>query len=546
MPNDKKSAVNIFILSLNKEKKLLTFTIGNFVIFLLCIILCFVNKNLYICENIVLVFVVLISVICGKKMGIITSFFAGFLVIIALLINNGINVGNSLGNGFFQLSIYVVVSIICGYMIDLLMGLKKDLGNEMAYNKDTGIPNMNLFSIIDCNGKDLNSYNVITIIINNNNNIIDLLGIDIYNNLLSIVYRRLKANISEKSMITQPEKNKLWIAKQFVDPHTDIKYILSILQEPLNIDDIPLYVEFSLGITQVKGRSKCLIQDSYRNSDIAARYAQKNKLLYAVYTDDLIYKSNDFELLGVFSKALEDYQTKLVYQPKFDLKTNLPIGLEALIRWEHPKYGLIDPGTFIPLVEGTQLIHLLTEWVINQVVKKIIEFKCEKIDINISLNLSAKNLFDPDFVKRVLKAVSSISPDNVELEITESVLMSDPEESKKILKMFVDEKIKVTLDDFGRGYSSLAYLSQFPINTVKLDQYFMPKITNDNDILNIVKATIDLAHKLGYKVIAEGVETKEVLNILKELDCDMVQGFYLSKPIKDNEIISWYKKNVEH
>jgi EAL domain-containing protein (putative c-di-GMP-specific phosphodiesterase class I) len=186
-----------------------------------------------------------------------------------------------------------------------------------------------------------------------------------------------------------------------------------------------------------------------------------------------------------------------------------PYGLEALIRWHHPEKGLIMPDSFIPLVEETKLIHLLTDWVLTNTLYKIKAFRALGIEVPISINVSAKNLYDPFFFERVMKNINSSGVDKklIKFEITESVLMINPEESKNVL--------------------------------------FMQKILINSQVRQIVKSAIQLSKDLGYKVVAEGVETAEVLDVLKEFNCDYAQGYYFAKPIASEEIEDWYRKALQ-
>lgn len=222
-----------------------------------------------------------------------------------------------------------------------------------------------------------------------------------------------------------------------------------------------------------------------------------------------------------------------------------PTGLEALIRWQHPNRGLIMPDNFIPLVEQTQLIHLLTDWVIKKAIEKNTILHERQLKMQISVNVSVKNLLDPEFINRVNKIIDEYkaSPIDIEFEITESMLMSNPDEIKKILEKMKKRGHLISIDDFGTGYSSLAYLSQFPIDIVKIDRYFIQDLNHNESTRQIVESTINLAHNLGFKVVAEGVEDEEILNYLRQYGCDYGQGYYFAKPLRDQEIDDWYNKH---
>lgn len=501
--------------------------------------------------NTMYILIVFAGFTLGTRWGLITALVGGILLGPLMPLSTTGPTGPEqqvFFNWFFRLGTYSIVGLFCGLTSDSLRKNLLTITALYSHNQDTGIPNINSLSdLVNKTPSYSVKRSVVTVLVNNYDNINDLLGIEIYCKLLNKIYYNLKSQLPNGTIIVQADSNKIWISKNYEDLYSDVTVCLNLLKEPLNIEEIPLYVEFSLGIASIDNYKKCASPDAFKHCDIAARHAQKNNLPFAIFDERYLSKRGDFELLGVFPKALEENQTKLVYQPKIDLRTNEPIGLEALIRWDHPTRGLIMPDAFIPLVEETQLIHSLTDWVLVQAIKKIKDFKREDIDVNVSINISVKNLFDSRFFDRAYELVKreNVSPRQIEFEITESVLMNNPEESKVLLQRLCDHEFVISLDDFGRGYSSLAYLSEFPIQIIKIDKYFMSQIAYDQSVKYIVKATIDLAHKLGYSVVAEGIEGENVANIAKELHCDYAQGYYFAKPLHDTDVINWYKSNMQ-
>lgn len=242
---------------------------------------------------------------------------------------------------------------------------------------------------------------------------------------------------------------------------------------------------------------------------------------------------------------MKDNQVILYYQPKIEIATNKTYGFEALVRWEHPEKGMISPGDFIPIVEETQLINPLTEWVLDKSLIKLKELHENDIKSSFAINISTKNLQNPRFLEKVVSIFEKhhMASSDIEFEITESALMGNPEKSRYLLDNLKNYNIILSIDDFGTGYSSLAYLSRLPVNNIKIDQYFIKNLTKDVGVRHIVKATIDLSHNIGLKVIAEGVENKEALDILKEFNCDYAQGYYFSKPFPDTQLLDWLNKN---
>lgn len=233
----------------------------------------------------------------------------------------------------------------------------------------------------------------------------------------------------------------------------------------------------------------------------------------------------------------------MVYQPKFCLRDGSLTGLEALLRWYHTELGPISPVEFIPLAEETGIITQIGHWVINHACQQLAEWNSLGFNgITIAVNLSARQL-KADIIStiEVALAVSGLPAQSLELELTESMIMGNPQESVSILSKLKALGLTIAVDDFGTGYSSLSYLKRFPIDTLKIDREFVRDITNDPDDAAITSAIIALAHSLELNVVAEGVETQEQLNFLAMQGCDQVQGFLLSKPLNAEDCLTLLK-----
>ncbi|HPG42671.1 MAG TPA: EAL domain-containing protein [Acholeplasmataceae bacterium] len=446
-------------------------------------------------------------------------------------------------NWIYRMIIFDLVGIIIGYASAKLRRDAKHIKDLMSVNQETGIPNVNrIKDVANCYGD--RALSIYTILISNHHNIIDLLGTDIYHLLIFDIYKDLKEQLPKDVLVIQSDSNKLWIVLPEIDTEFYAKKIVSILNKPYTIKDIPLYADFSIGGSLFYHMGDNCDLTSFEDSDISARHAQLNNLTYVIGDKDKQKKRSEYDLLARFNKALNSSETYLVYQPKIDLDTMKPYGFESLMRWRHPEKGLIPPDVFISLVEETKLIHQLTDWVLIETLKKIKEMMALGHEYPFSINISGKNLYDPQFFERTMKIIedSKVPSHLIEFELTESTLMINPEESKKTLKRFVDFGIKISLDDFGSGYSSLAYLAQFPIHYIKIDRFFIQNIMKDQAMSEIVKSTIALSKTLGYKVVVEGVESKDVVELLKEYTCEYAQGYYFAKPMLSSDISDWLKK----
>ncbi|MDD3842217.1 MAG: EAL domain-containing protein [Candidatus Izemoplasmatales bacterium] len=417
----------------------------------------------------------------------------------------------------------------------------------LSHNYETGIPN--IYSLSNFTDKDAREGKavVIAILINNFENIIERLGNDFYNRLLNKLYNLLIHKLDPQTTIVQAANNKFWITRPFTSFENDINLICEILKHPLSVVGIPIYAEYAIGVDQIEMQSDCKVIDSYRHADIAAKDAQRRNITYMIYDDTLSDKKIGIELLSTFLRALEENQTFLVFQPIIDLKTLKTVAFEALIRWNHPVHGLIMPDRFIPLVEETNLINQLTDWVLKKAIDKEIELQKDGYKIPISINVSANNLSDPDFFTRVQSMIelSQIGHQMIEFEVTESAIIANLEDNQRWMKKMMSDGFTMSLDDFGKGYTSLAYLSQFDVKIIKLDQYFMRHIVASEGVKTIVKSAIDLAHKLGCMVVAEGIEDELVTAICQGFGCDLGQGYYFARPLKEKDLDAWLKRDKE-
>lgn len=497
----------------------------------------------YSYSHIMYIPIVLGGLILGKNWGLIIGIIAGILLGPALPVDTVTMEQQPFINWFFRLIIFTFVGQLSGLFATVL---RKDLLKIVTLystNPETMIPNSNSLSLINLNDDENKSFLLTAIHINNNIEITELLGNNLYLEIVKLIHKRLSINMNNQIIIIQGGSARIWIASNLVDMQKQIDEILDILKEPIAISGIPLYIDFSVGATIIIGTKKLKDIASFHQCDLAARTAYKIGKPYDVFTPDCLVTKYDYELLGSFENALLENQTFLVFQPIYNLRNDKPEGFEALIRWQHPTKGLISPDKFVPSVEQTKLIHQLTDWVLHNVSKKIIEFKKNNIDISISLNISVKNLSNPNFFNSVINILEqyNIEPKNIELEITESMLMDNPNENISLLEAFLNEGISTSIDDFGIGYSSLQYLARLPIKVVKIDRFFISQMASEKAIRSIVDSTIKMSHNLGYLVVAEGIEDQETLDIAKALNCDYGQGYYLSRPMSGDKIIDWYK-----
>jgi len=238
--------------------------------------------------------------------------------------------------------------------------------------------------------------------------------------------------------------------------------------------------------------------------------------------------------------AIQHDQLLLHYQPQVDLTTGHIVQVEALVRWQHPQHGLLFPDQFVPLAEQTGLIRPLSLWVLNTVLRQCQVWQQEKLDLRLSVNLSMWDLQDvqlPDTLSQILQTWN-VTHDTVEIEIVESALAADLERTVEILTRLRERGVRIAIDDFGAGYSSLLYLKKLPVHTIKIDKSFIKDLRNEHDA-TIVRSAVELGHALRLQVVAEGVEDQETYDILRTLGCDFAQGNYISYPLPALEFARW-------
>jgi diguanylate cyclase (GGDEF)-like protein len=320
-----------------------------------------------------------------------------------------------------------------------------------------------------------------------------------------------------------------------------IKKLHDCLEVPFMIDGIPIIVETSIGVATMPEHADdadMLLQ----RADIAMYRAKKMASDYAVYAPEFnLHSPERLGLMAELRDAIEQNQLLLHFQPKVALKTGRIIGNEALVRWQHPRLGLVPPDKFILAAEQTGLIGPLTRWVLIDALTYCQDARREGIRLRVSVNLSARSLHDPQLpimIAEALKATGA-EPGQLMLEVTESAIVLDPKRAEENLVALSRMGVGLSIDDFGTGYTSLSSIKRLPVNEIKIDKSFVTNMLTDKKDEMIVRTVIEFGHNFGLTVVAEGVETKEVLDALAALGCDEVQGYFISKPQTCELLKSW-------
>jgi diguanylate cyclase (GGDEF)-like protein len=314
-----------------------------------------------------------------------------------------------------------------------------------------------------------------------------------------------------------------------------------VLRVPFALEGITLDLDASVGVAVYPDHGPD-VETLLQRADIAMYVAKEQHSgcqLYSPEQDE--YSPARLALVGELRRAIEQQELVLHYQPKADLATGDVTGVEALVRWQHPDRGLLRPDEFVPLAERTGLIRELTHAVLQAALRQARAWQQQGIELSIAVNLSARDLLDlqlPAVVQRLLDRFE-LPPDRLELEITESVILADPMRARAVLIRLDAMGVQLAIDDFGSGYSSLAYLKRLPVGEIKIDRSFVMNMERDDNDAVIVRSTIDLARNLGLRVVAEGVENPAIWHLLAALRCDQAQGYYLTRPVPAAELLAW-------
>lgn len=372
----------------------------------------------------------------------------------------------------------------------------------------------------------------------------DSLGHPIGDQVLREVARRLVAELRQTDTVARLGGDEFAILLPTATPAAARKVVnklLLALEMPMDIEGQLVDIHGSFGIATSPEHSADPTT-LLRCADVAMYKAKQDNLGFAEY--DTRYDENTLDRLSLMSElreAVEQNQLVLFYQPKIDLKLSDRYAVEALVRWVHPRRGFVPPDRFIPFAEHTGYIREITQWVLREGVKQCSVWQRAGLDVSISINLSARDLMNaelPVYFAALLKT-HDCRPDRICLEITESAVLDDPRHALENLKRLEATGCKLALDDYGTGYSSLSYLKRMPVCELKIDRSFVQNMINDSNDTVIVRSTIDLAHNLGLRVVAEGVENEAILSQLCLLGCDQAQGYHFSKPVSAADFEIW-------
>lgn len=448
--------------------------------------------------------------------------------------------------GVLALIIGIVVAVI---VIRLALRQARALERQALYDSLTGLPNRALFfdrlnQAVQAYKRDHESFAVVMMDLDRLKEINDTLGHEAGDILLKHVAQGMSTVLRATDTLARLGGDEYaMVLRQTslsgIEPI--VNKLLNSLEIELKIGDRSVGYGASLGIACCPEHSED--QHSLLQKADAAMYAAKHGGGgYVIYNSNV---GREVQRDPAFKQELRDgierNELVLHYQPIISLTTARVVGVEALVRWQHPTRGQLGPDEFIPLAEASGLIRPLTSWVVGVALRQSAAWQARGINLRVCINLSTLNLLDTNFAGQIaeLLDVTGAAPQSVVFELTESTVMADPLRSMEMLSKFTSLGIAVTMDDFGTGYSSLSYLKRLPVLELKIDKSFIGDMALDSIDATIVASTIELAHSLGLTVIAEGVEDSKTWGMLSEMGCDSAQGFYMCDPLPIKDLEQW-------
>ena len=419
------------------------------------------------------------------------------------------------------------------------------------FDRLTGLPNHAQFeehlrrSLPEVDAQNT-SLALIVLDIDRLNEINDALGFHQGDMLLKDVAARIRDVAKSDAMVARMRGDEfavVCVVNNDEDASSTVRTILSSLRAPFTLGELSLSINAVAGISLFPRDSTDATQ-LMRRADVALRQAKKTGKDFMFYASEQDKNSaQHLVLAGELRRTIEAGELVLYYQPKFEIPSGRVCGVEALVRWPHPARGIISPEDFIGLAEHTGLIKPLTDWVIAAALRQSVMWREVGIVLPIAINLSPRNLRDVELVDKVARLIQAYGAEAgwLQVEITEGAMMEDPEGALSILRQLNNMDITMSIDDFGTGFSSLSYIKKLPVDEVKIDKSFVMDMLNNADSAAIVRSTIDLAHDLGLRVVAEGVESDAILERLIEQGCDVAQGYFFSKPLPPEQFRSWFE-----
>ncbi len=387
---------------------------------------------------------------------------------------------------------------------------------------------------------------IVVINVDNYLEIINTLGHDLSTPLMKAIFERIKSCLPPHSLLCQYHTDRFVAVANSAGMPGDVQNITAVLRRSFNVNNVHVYADTSLGIAQSPLHGLTL-EELIHKASIAMHASMKKGRPYSIYNNKIDHANREtLTLLGLIPNALANGEFSLYCQPKLRLSDRVFSGAEMLMRWRHPERGDIPPGHFIPFAERTSLIHLLTRWALEESMRHLTRWKTELPDIQVSVNLTARDLSDPELPQLIdrLARQYALKPRSIEFEITETGILSDEKSAAEVLQVIKSYGFRIAIDDFGTGQSSLRYLKNLPIDNLKIDRTFVSNLLTDRRDQAIVNAVIAMAKSLDLEITAEGIEDPAAIEYLAAHGCTHAQGYAIARPFPADQLAAWVRSGA--
>lgn len=503
---------------------------------IITILVYFTGGTSKVYANLMYIPIATVSSTNGKRVGLLHAVLSAFMVGPFMQLNTTLNINQQPINWITRLIIYAIIAFIIGFFSDFNKQNNEYITNLLTHDNITGFKNIEGLKKEASFSSDYKT--IIALSVNQYDEILSLFGYNFTNEVILKISRLLKEILNEYYNILLYRYRGMEFV--LIIPHTNedinieevVDKIGELNKSIIKIDDIPIYIEIFMGMTRINGGDSTL--EGLRQAMSSLRYAILNEKKLRKFDSSLDnHYKNIVNIASNFKSALDNDNIKVAYQNIYNLNTGEVYGMELLARWVTDTGLQIFPSDFIPVIEKTELINELTKHMINVAIEQLLIDK----DIVISINFSPRD-FKDEVVAYLIKEVKDkgINPRCLQIEITEDVLVHK-EEAICYLELISNAGITIAIDDFGSGYSSLSYLSELPFNVIKIDKSIIQRMNTDILTRDLVNSIVRLCKNNNLLILAEGVETKEILDICIELDIELVQGFYYHKPTILNNVV---------
>ncbi len=495
--------------------------------------------------------ILLSGILFGVRGGVFLGLLAGLALGPMMPLDVSTGEQQNLLSWFYRSGIFTLTGYLCGVASDSIRSYIQHINWLSRHDLSSSLPNrkalLEQLQLKSADQSGVADADILAVIsIENGRELLSTFGVTIIDNTVMQLHKRLQQKETQIQSIFRINTEQLAMlikgsSKQ--DEKSFFDKLSALFREPVLFEEIPIHIDVRIGYVPLN-EPQVAPEIHLQKAQVALAEACYRASDYVSFSPAISTASRkNIVMLGELKNALTNKQLFLHYQPKVNMATGAVDSVEALLCWNHPQKGYIPPGIFIPRAEESTLINQITYFVLDQAMAQIVLWQQAGINLSVAVNISARNLLQPDFSSVVFCLLEhhGLRGEQLELEITEGALMLDAERAIVELNQLADAKIVLSIDDFGTGYSSLQYLHQLPVSLIKIDQSFVRRLPDDSAV-SIVETAISMAHKMNIKTIAEGVEEPETYDFLKKIGCDMAQGYLISRPVPGEEYANWHKQ----